>query len=135
MEKPAEQLQEKRVRVSPGQWDRLQETAQGTSLTANQLMVELAIEALDRREWPATEAEIRMYRANLFTAQVLARELIETGQEGKSSRKSAGTSRRWRRNSRTNRTSRTVPIPKLRPLRAKGSRHVARMTPGWGTVA
>ena len=83
MEKPAEQLQEKRVRVSSGQWDRLQEAAQGTSLTANQLMVELAIEALDRREWPATEAEIRMYRASLFTAQVLARELVDTGREEK----------------------------------------------------
>ena len=83
MEKPAEQLLEKRVRVSSGQWDRLQKAAQGTSLTANQLMVELATEALDRREWPATEAEIRMYRASLFTAQVLARELIDTGREEK----------------------------------------------------
>ena len=46
-------------------------------------MVELAIEALDRREWPGTEAEIRMYRASLFSAQVLARELIDTGQEEK----------------------------------------------------
>ena len=44
-------------------------------------MVELAIEALDRREWPTTEADIRMYRASLFTAQVLARELIDTGRE------------------------------------------------------
>jgi len=83
MEKLAEQLQEKRVRVSSGRWDRLQEAARGTSLTANQLMVELAIEALDRREWPASETEIRMYRASLFTAQVLARELIDTGREEK----------------------------------------------------
>ena len=44
-------------------------------------MVELAIEALDRREWPATEAEIRMYRASLFTAQVLPRALIDTARE------------------------------------------------------
>ena len=83
MEKPPEQLLEKRVRVTSGQWDRLEQAAQGTSLTANQLTVELAIEALDRREWPATEAEIRMYRASLFTAQVLARELVDTGGEEK----------------------------------------------------
>ncbi len=83
MEKPAEQLLEKRIRVSASQWDRLHVAAQATSLTANQLLVELAIEALDRREWPHTEAEIRMYRASLFTAQVLARELIDTGREEK----------------------------------------------------
>ena len=81
MEKSAEQLLEKRIRVTSGQWDRLLEAAQGTSLTPNQLMVELAIEALDRREWPTTEAEIHMLRASLFTAQVLARELIDTGRE------------------------------------------------------
>ncbi len=83
MEKPNEQSLEKRVHVTSGQWDRLQEAARGTSLTVNQLMVELAMEALDRREWPTTEAEIRMYRASLFTAQVLARELIDTGHEKK----------------------------------------------------
>ena len=83
MEKPPEQLLEKRIRVTSRQWDRLQEAAQGTSLTANQLMIELAIEALDRREWPNTQAEIRMYRASLFTAQMLARELIDTGRAEK----------------------------------------------------
>ena len=83
MEKLAEQLLEKRIRVTPGQWDRLQEAAQWSSLNVNQFMVELAIEALDRREWPATEAGIRMYRASLFTAQVLARGLIDTGREEK----------------------------------------------------
>ena len=42
-----------------------------------------SIAAFDRRKWPATEAEIRMYHANLFTAQLLARELIDTGREEK----------------------------------------------------
>ena len=63
---------EKRIRVSSGQWDRLQDAAEGTR-----------VEALDRREWPATEAEIRMNRGSLFTAQVQARELIDTGCEEK----------------------------------------------------
>ena len=83
MEKPIDQSLEKRVRVTSGQWDRLQEAAQESGLTANQLIVELAMEALDSKNWPATEAEIRMYRASLFTAQVLARELIDSGREEK----------------------------------------------------
>lgn len=51
------------------------------ALTANQFMIEFAIEALDRREWPRTEAEMRVARASRFAAQVLARDLIAVGRE------------------------------------------------------
>ena len=51
------------------------------ALTANQLVVELAIEALDRREWPTTETEIKVARASLFAAQAIARGLIADGRE------------------------------------------------------
>ena len=44
-------------------------------------MIEFAIEALDRREWPRTEAEMRVARASRFAAQVLARDLIAVGRE------------------------------------------------------
>ena len=71
----------KHVRVSPEQWERIERASQGTALTANQLVVELAIEALDRREWPGTEAEIKVARASLFSAQALARGLIADGRE------------------------------------------------------
>ena len=64
-------------------WDFLQEAVRRTSLTADQLMAELPIEALDRREWPATEAEIRMYFASLFAAQALARVLTDIPREEK----------------------------------------------------
>ena len=37
--------------------------------------------ALDRREWPRTEAETRVARASLFTAQAIARDLIAEGRE------------------------------------------------------
>ena len=57
----------------PEQWERIERAAQGTALTANQLVIQLAIEALDRREWPRTEAEIRVARASLFAAQAIAR--------------------------------------------------------------
>ena len=39
------------------------------------------MEALDRREWPSTMAEIRVARASLFTAQAIARDLIAAGRE------------------------------------------------------
>lgn len=39
------------------------------------------MDALDRGEWPRTEAEIRVARASLFTAQAIARDLIATGRE------------------------------------------------------
>ena len=43
----------------PKQWERIERAAQETVLTANQLVTELAIEALDRREWPRTATESR----------------------------------------------------------------------------
>ena len=71
----------KHIRVSPEQWERIERASQGSALTANQLIVELAIEALDRREWPRSEAEIKVARASLFAAQALARGLIADGRE------------------------------------------------------
>ena len=69
----------KHIRVLPEQWQRIERAAQGSAFTPNQLVIELAIEALDRREWPRSEAETRVARASLFAAQVLARDLIANG--------------------------------------------------------
>ncbi len=71
----------KHIRVSPEQWQRLEAAAAGTPLTANQVLVELAMEALDRREWPGSETEIKVARASLFAAQAIARQLIADGRE------------------------------------------------------
>ena len=71
----------KHIRVQPEQWERIERAAEGSALTANQLVMELAMEALDRREWPSTQAEIRVARASLFTAQAVARDLIAAGRE------------------------------------------------------
>ena len=81
MAKPREKALHKHVRVSPEQWKRLEAAAEGTPLTANQLLVQLAMEALDRRGWPGTETETRVARASLFAAQALARDLIANGRE------------------------------------------------------
>ena len=76
-----EKTQNKHIRVLPEQWDRIERASEGSALTANQLVMELAIEALDRRERPKTAAEIRVARASLFAAQAIARDLIAAGRE------------------------------------------------------
>lgn len=81
MEQSTEKTLNKHIRVHPEQWERIERAAQGSALTANQLVMELAMQALDRREWPATEAEVRVARASLFSAQALARGLIADGRE------------------------------------------------------
>ena len=71
----------KHIRVSPEQWERIERAAEGTAFTANLLVIELAMETLDWRESPQTEEEARVARASLFSAQVLARDLIANGRE------------------------------------------------------
>ena len=71
----------KHIRVSRAQWERIERAAEGSPHSPNQVLVELAMEALDRREWPGTDTEMRVARASLFAAQVLARSLIADGRE------------------------------------------------------
>ena len=71
----------KHVRIAPEQWERLEQAAHGTPHSPNQILVELAMEALDRREWPGTEVEMRVARAALFTAQAIALDLIAAGRD------------------------------------------------------
>ncbi len=81
MTEPVEKTVNKHIRVLPEQWERIERASRGTALTANQLVIELAIEALDRREAIGPEARIRIARASLFAAQVLAHDLIDSGRE------------------------------------------------------
>lgn len=76
----AQSLQ-KNIRVTAAQWNRIEAAARERQVSPNQLVVKLAIEALDRREWPSTEAEVKVARASLFAAQALARGLIADGRE------------------------------------------------------
>ena len=70
---------QKNIRITSEQWDRIETAATERGVTANQLLVELAVEALDRREWPRTEHEIRMLRSSMFAAQAIARDMIAAG--------------------------------------------------------
>ena len=73
------QTVQKNIRVTPEQWERIEQAADERGVSANQLLLELAIEALDRREWPRTEAEIHLLRSAMFTAQAIARDMTEAG--------------------------------------------------------
>ena len=72
---------QKNIRVTPEQWDRIENAARERDVSANRLVVELVIEALDHREWPCTEHEIQLLRSSLFAAQAIARDMIATGRE------------------------------------------------------
>lgn len=81
MTDPIEKTVKKTLRVRPEQWELIEEAARETRLTANQLVMELALEALERRRLFSPEAEIRVARSSLFTAQAIARGLIAAGKE------------------------------------------------------
>ena len=69
----------KTVRVTEAQWNRVENAARKRNESPNHLLVQLAMEALDRREWPRTELEIQLLRSTLFTAQAMARDMIANG--------------------------------------------------------
>ena len=71
----------KHVRVSLEQWERLERAEQGTPYSPNQVLVQLAMEALGRREWPRSDTKMRVAWASLFAAQAIARKLIADGRE------------------------------------------------------
>ena len=70
---------QKNIRITSEQWDRIEAVATKRGVTANQLLVELAMEALNRRQWPSTEAEIYLLRSAMFTAQAMARDMQAAG--------------------------------------------------------
>ena len=71
----------KTVRVTDEQWNRIENAVVDSKQSPNHLLVELAMEALDRRESPRSELEIQILRSTLFTAQAMARKMIAEGRE------------------------------------------------------
>jgi len=69
----------KNIRFAPDQWERIENEARARKVSANQLVIDLAIEALDRREWPRTEAEIYLLRSAMFAAQAIYRDMEKAG--------------------------------------------------------
>ena len=75
------QTLQKNIRVTPEQWKRVEKEAEKRGVSANKLVVELTMEALERREWPRTEAEIHLLRSAMFAAQAIIRDMERTGRE------------------------------------------------------
>ncbi len=71
----------KTVRVTEAQWNLVENAASKLNESPNYLLVQLAMETLNRREWPRTELEIQLLRSTLFTAQATARNMIAEGRE------------------------------------------------------
>ena len=72
---------QKNIRVTPEQWKRVEKEAEKRDISPNRLVVELAMEALVRREWPRTEAEIHLLRSAMFAAQAIIRDMERAGRE------------------------------------------------------
>ena len=67
------------IRIGAEHRRRIGSLANEHRTTPNQLVVELAIEALNHREWPQSPLEIQMLRPCPFTAQATARGMIAAG--------------------------------------------------------
>ena len=75
------QTVQKNIRVTPEQWERIDSVARERNISANQLVVELAMDVLDRQKWPQTEAEIHLLRSAMFAAQAIARNMKAAGRD------------------------------------------------------
>ena len=67
------------IRIDEAHWRRIEALAEARDTSPNRLLVELALEALDQRDWPRTEHEIRLLRSSMFTAPAIARDMIAAG--------------------------------------------------------
>ena len=72
---------QKNIRVTPEQWKHVENEAEKRKMSPNRLVVELVMEALERREWPRTEAEIHLLRSSMFTAQAIIRDMEKDGRD------------------------------------------------------
>ena len=75
------QTLQKNIRVTSEQWDRIEDAAREREVSPNQLVIELAVEALERRKWPGTAAEIHLLRSAMFAAQAIALDMEKAGRQ------------------------------------------------------
>ena len=67
--------------LSDEQWNRIETAVANSKQSPDRLLVLLEMEALDRRERPRSELDIRLMRSTRFTAQAMARNMIAEGRE------------------------------------------------------
>ena len=71
----------KHIRVDEEHWKRIEKEANKRGISPSRLMISSTLEAIERREWPRTEAEIHLLRSAMFTAQAIIRDMERTGRE------------------------------------------------------
>ena len=71
----------KHIRVDEDHWQRIEDAANARGISPSRFIIKAALQDIEDREWPRTELELRVARSCLFTAQVLARDLIAAGRE------------------------------------------------------
>ena len=75
------QTTQKNIRFTFEEWKRVEKEAEKRDISPNRLVVELAMEGLERSEWPRTEAEIHLLRSSMFTAQAIIHDMERDGRE------------------------------------------------------
>ena len=71
----------KHIRVDEDHWRRIEKAAHERGISPSRLMISAALEAIEAREWPRTEAEIHLLRSAMFTAQAIIRDMERDGRE------------------------------------------------------
>ena len=75
------QTAQKNIRFTSEEWKRVEKEAEKHDISPNRLVVELAMEGLERRECPRTKAEIHLLRSVMFTTQAIIRDMERDGRE------------------------------------------------------
>ena len=71
----------KHIRVDEDHWKQIENEAHKRGISPSRLMISAALEAIEGREWPRTEAEIHLLRSAMFTAQAIIRDMEKAGRE------------------------------------------------------
>ena len=71
----------KHIRVDEDHWKRIEQEAHKRGISPSRLMISAALEVIEGREWPRTEAEIHLLRSAMFTAQSIIRDMERAGRE------------------------------------------------------
>lgn len=71
----------KHIRVEENHWKRIGKTAHERGITPSRLMLPAAREAIKRKKWPCTKAEIHLLRPAVFAAQTIVHDSEKVGRE------------------------------------------------------
>ena len=78
------QTTQKNIRVTPEQWKRVEKEAHSAGcFCRTSSWSSSRWKALERREWPRTEAEIHLLRSAMFAAQAIIRDMERAGRVGR----------------------------------------------------